>query len=76
MANIDEKFVLMSAILMLFANKGITKCQKVAKYQQHLVVKNVIQLKCVSKQLQCIVRAKTRSRDIITLVTSVFARLT
>ena len=34
-ANIDEEFVLMSAILMLFSNKRITKCQKVAQYQQN-----------------------------------------
>ena len=35
--NINSKSVQTWAILMLFVNKRLTKCQKVAKYQQHLV---------------------------------------
>ena len=42
-ANICEKSAVKSAILILFANKRITKCWKVAKYQQHLATKNFLQ---------------------------------
>ena len=51
-ANTDKKIVLKLAILMLFPSKRIIKCRKIGKYQQPLVTKNVLQSKCVSKQLQ------------------------